>query len=185
MDMLENKINNSVIRLQKGDLTIMDIEAIVHYARRDLVLGAGFGSAIAARGGMVIQDELKPFGTLSVTDVVVTSAGQLNMEYIIHAVGPRFQEASTEDKLRLTVKNVLKAAEEKGIKQIAFPPLGTGFYGIPLDLCARVMFEVITDHVSKESSIEEIIICVLDNREFKTFQNIWESNKILGDHVYE
>jgi O-acetyl-ADP-ribose deacetylase (regulator of RNase III) len=183
--MIESKINNSVIRLQKDDLTAMDIEAIVHYARKDLALGAGFGSAIAARGGMGIQDELKPFGTLSVTDVVVTSAGQLNSEYIIHAVGPRFQEASTEDKLRLTVKNTLKAAEEKGIKRIAFPPLGVGFYGIPLDLCARVMLEVITDHASKNSSIEEIVICVLDNREFRAFQNAWESNKILGEHVYE
>ena len=183
--MLESKINHSVIRLQKDDLTAMDIEAIVHYARPDLVLGAGFGSAIAARGGMGIQDELKPFGTVSVTDVVVTSAGQLNSEYIIHAVGPRFQELSIEDKLRLTVKNTLKAAEEKGIKRIAFPPMGTGFYGIPLDLCAQVMFEVITEYVSKESSIEEIVICVLDNREFRVFQNEWESSKILGEHIYE
>lgn len=183
--MLESKINNSILRLEKGDQTAMDIEAIVFYARPDLVLGAGFGSAIAARGGMSIQDELKPYGTVSITEVVVTSAGQLNSEYIIHAVGPRFQEASTEDKLRLTVKNVLKAAEEEGIKRIAFPPIGTGFYGIPLDLCARVMFEVITDHVSKDSSIEEIVICVLDNREFRAFQKEWESSKILGDHVYE
>ena len=173
--MIESRIGNSILRLEKGDLTAMDIEAIVFYARPDLVLGAGFGSAIAARGGMSIQEELKSFGTISSGEAVITAAGELNSKFIIHAVGPRFQEENTEEKLAATMHNALKAAKEKGIRKIAFPPMGTGFYGVPLDLCARVMLEVIQKFISENPSLEEIVICLLDEREFKVFKENWET----------
>jgi O-acetyl-ADP-ribose deacetylase (regulator of RNase III) len=155
--MLENKINDTIIRLQKGDQTAMEIESIVHYASPDLVLGAGFGSAIAARGGMSIQEELKPFGTIATGEV-----------------GPRFQEEDTEQKLETTMQSALAAAKDKGILKVAFPPMGTGFYGISLDVCARVMLQSIKNHVSDGSSLNEIIICVLDDREYKAFQEEWK-----------
>jgi O-acetyl-ADP-ribose deacetylase (regulator of RNase III) len=139
-------------------------------------LGAGFGRAIAARGGMSIQEELKAYGRISTGEAVITSAGELNSKFIIHAVGPRFQEAETEQKLRMTMQSTLKVAKDKGIRKIAFPPMGTGFYGIPLDLCARVMLETIKKHLSEDSLLEEVVICVIDNREFNAFQSKWEIN---------
>ena len=172
--MLEHKINEAVIRLQKGDLTAMDIESIVHYARKDLVLGAGFGSAISARGGMSIQEELKQYGTIETGEAVITSAGELNSNYVIHAVGPRFQEDETEQKLEKTMHSALHIANEKGILKIAFPPMGAGFYGIPLDTCAQVMLQSIKNYISGGSSLKEVIICVLDEREFKAFQEEWK-----------
>ena len=141
--MLESKIKNSTLQLEVGDLTAMEIEAIVFYASHDLKLGSGFGSAIAARGGMKIQEELNPLAPISKGEAVVSDAGQLNSNFIIHAVGPRFQESDTEGKLRTTMENALKVAEEKGIKEIAFPPMGSGFYGIPLNTCSEVMIDVI------------------------------------------
>jgi O-acetyl-ADP-ribose deacetylase (regulator of RNase III) len=172
--MLESRIKDTILRLERGDLTAMDTEAIVFFARPDLVLGAGFGSAIAARGGMSIQDELKVFGTITTGEAVITSAGEMKSEYIIHAVGPQFQESGTEEKLRATVQSALRVAKDKGIKKIAFPPMGTGFYGIPLDMCARVMLDVIKEYVSSDTAFDEVVICVIDKREFKAFQSIWE-----------
>ena len=122
--MLEKKINEAAIRLEQGDLTAMEIESIVHYASPDLNLGSGFGSAIAARGGASIQEELKPFGTIDTGEAVVTSAGELNSEFIVHAVGPRFQEDETEQKLEKTMDNALMAAKDKGIAKIAFSANG-------------------------------------------------------------
>jgi len=172
--MLENKIIDTVVRLQKGDLTAMEIESIVHYASPDLILGSGFGSAIAARGGASIQEELKSFGTLAIGESIITSAGELNSRFIIHAVGPRFQENETEQKLEKTMHSALQAASEKGIAQIAFPPMGSGFYGTPLDTCARIMLKTFKKFVDGGSSIKEIVICVLDEREYKAFQKEWE-----------
>ncbi len=167
--MHEIRINNSVLRIEKGDLTMYDAEAIVFYARNDLMLGSGFGNAIAVRGGSAIQDELKKHSAKSTGEVVVTGGGMLKAKYIIHAVGPKFQEENTESGLKITIHNTLKAAEEKGIKKIAFPPMGTGFYGIPLDLSATLMLEVISDYLSGSTNIKEVCICVMDNRELNAF----------------
>jgi len=156
--------------LIKGDLTDLDVEAIVYYAEPDLVLGAGFGTAISVRGGPGIRKELEGLGPLKTGQVAVTAAGKLKAGWIFHAVGPRFQEAGTEEKLRLTIANVLREASSRGIRSLAFPPMGAGFYGIPLEMCARVMVENIRTHLAGETSLEKAIICVLDNREFHPFR---------------
>ena len=173
--MLEKKIKDATVRLEKGDLTAMEIEAIVFYASPDLQLGSGFGSAIAARGGPAIQEELNKTGNLPVGEAVITEAGRLNSDFIVHAVGPRFQEKDTEAKLRTTMQNAIDAANKKGIKKIAFPPMGRGFYGIPLDTCAKIMVEEINNKMANGSSLEEVVICVLDNREYKAFEAIWQA----------
>jgi O-acetyl-ADP-ribose deacetylase (regulator of RNase III) len=93
----------------------------------------------------------------------------LEADWIIHAVGPRFQEDSLEEKLRRTVESVLIEASKLNIKSIAFPPMGTGFYGIPLEMCARVLVETVRNFIRPDTSLEEVVICVLDNREEKPF----------------
>lgn len=172
--MVDTKNIASVIHLEKTDLTLMDIEAIVFYAQHNLVLGSGFGNAIAMRGGSSIQEELKTHGTISTGEAVITSAGELKSNYIIHAVGPRFRESDIEEKLIATVQSVLKIAEENKIREIGFPPMGTGFYGIPLELSARVMFEVIRKHLAGETVLEKVVICLIDQREYKAFQEVFE-----------
>ncbi len=167
----ELKVNNSFLRLIKADITDVEIESFVFYARHDLVLGAGYGTAISVRGGPSVQEQLKQFGTINTTDAVVTEAGEMKAKYIIHAVGPRFQEEDIEDKLRTTVLNSLKKAEEKGVKAVAFPAMGTGFYGVPLDLSARVTLGAIKEYLSGHTKIKDVVVCLLDNREYKPFQN--------------
>ncbi len=165
------QINHSSLRLIKGDITDLEIEAFVYYAQEDLALGSGFGNAISMRGGPSIQKELKEIGPKKTTEAVLSSAGDMKAEYIVHAVGPKFQEEDLEPKLKQTIINSLKLVDLKGIKKIAFPPMGTGFYGVPLDLSARLMFETITEYLSGDTDIDEVIICLLDNREFKPFQD--------------
>jgi O-acetyl-ADP-ribose deacetylase (regulator of RNase III) len=175
--MVDTKNITSIIHLEKGDLIMMDIEAIVYYAQHDLLLGAGFGNSITVRGGGSIQEELKKYGTISTGDAVLTIAGELKSKYIIHAVGPRFQETDMEKKLIITMQNVLRIAEENKIREIGFPPMGTGFYGIPLELSARVMFKTLKDHMTGNTILEKVVISVIDQREFKAFQNVLEPER--------
>jgi O-acetyl-ADP-ribose deacetylase (regulator of RNase III) len=165
------QINKGTLRLIKGDITDLEIESFVYYARHDLQLGAGYGNAISMRGGPSIQKELEQFGSLETTEAVVSQAGEMKAEYIIHAVGPRFQEEDLEDKLRRTVVNSLKKAEEKGIKAVALPPMGAGFYGVPLDVSARVTLGTIKEYLSGDSGLEDVAVCLLDNREYKPFKS--------------
>ncbi len=175
--MLETLNKKSVIHFEKGDIIMMDIEAIVYYAQHDLVLGSGFGNAITVCGGSSIQEELKTHGTISTGDAVITSAGELKSNYIIHAVGPRFRESDIKEKLITTMQSVLRIAEENKIREICFPPMGTGFYGIPLELSAHVMFDVLKEHLAGNTVLEKVVICLMDQREYNAFQKVWKEKE--------
>ena len=165
------RVNQTMIQLIKDDITDLEVDAFVFYAQSDLALGSGFGTAISVRGGPAIQQELEELAPVATGDAVVSSAANLKASHIIHAVGPKFQEEDTESKLRHTVVNSLKRAEEKGVRSLAFPAMGAGFYGVPPELCAKVMLDEITKFLQGSSVIKEIVICVLDTRQYTTFQN--------------
>ncbi|MBI4702301.1 MAG: macro domain-containing protein [Deltaproteobacteria bacterium] len=165
----EKKVKDGVIRVVKDDISAMDVEAFVFYAQDDLRLGAGYGNAIAVRGGPKIQEELKALGPCKVGDVVVTGAGKLKAKHILHAVGPKFQEEGTEKKLLLTMENILAQAEQRDIGQLAVPPLGCGFYGVPLDLCARVTLAAAKKHLEAGSKLREFLVVACDAREYRPF----------------
>ncbi|MFZ5980103.1 MAG: macro domain-containing protein [Candidatus Zixiibacteriota bacterium] len=164
------RVKDTVISLVKEDITDIEIESFVYYAQHNLALGSGFGTAISVRGGPSIQDELNEMGPLKTTEAVVSSAGNLKVKYIIHAVGPRFQEEEIENKLKVTIENILRLAESKGITSIALPPMGTGFYGIPLEVSAQVTLRTIIAYAENNTSIKDIKICLNDNRELIPFQ---------------
>lgn len=165
------QVGNSVLRLERQDITDFEVEAFVYYARPDLALGAGFGGAIAKRGGPAIKSELDAIGRLEVTEAAVTGAGKMKARYIVHAVGPAFQEENLESKLEATIVNALKCAEEKGIRRLAFPLMGAGFYGVPLPLSAATMVRTFREHLGRGSPIEEIIVCANDMREYRAFRD--------------
>ncbi len=172
---IEKKIKNTVIKVVREDLTLMEVDAIVFYAQHNLNLGSGVGNAISQRGGPKIQEELKKYGTIKTSDAVTTGAGELKAKHIIHAVGPRFQESDTEGKLHATMLNVFKQAQAHNVEKLALPPMGSGFYGVPLPLSAKVMLKVIKDQVAQGSPVKEIDICINDTREIKPFQTALES----------
>jgi len=163
-------IGGKVISLVKTDITDYDIECFVYYASSDLKLGAGFGGAIAVRGGPQIQKDLDKMAPVEPYRAVISDAGELKAKYIIHANGPKFQEEDMEEKIKTTIVNSLKLADEKGIKRIAFPPMGTGFYGVTLDQSARVTLHSIKEYLQGNTGIEEVTVCLNDNREFQPFK---------------
>ncbi len=168
--MVERKIGDKSLRLVREDITEMEVDAFVFDVTEDLKLGSGFGAAIQQRGGIVIQKELDEIGSCPTGEAVVTEAGILKADWIIHANGPKFREEDEEGKLRKTVQSALARAEEKGVKRLAFPPMGTGLYQVPLDLCSRVMVETITEHLANGSTLQEVLIAAPDNREFDPFK---------------
>lgn len=171
----ERTIGNSVIRVEKGDLTAMEgIDAFVFYARPDLQLGAGYGTAISSRGGQAVQNELDALieksGLVNTGDAVVTEAGRLKAKHIIHAVGPRFAEQDMEPKLRKTMQASLARAEEIGVEKLAFQPMGMNFYMVPVDMCVRVMFDEIKRHLDGETKLKEVSVITMDRTEYLPFE---------------
>lgn len=171
------EIQGKTVRLIRDDITELDVDAFVFYAQLDLTLGSGYGTAISVRGGATIQKELDELEPVGIGQAVITGAGKLKAEFIVHAVGPRFQEEDTEGKLRTTVLNSLKVANEKGVQRIALPAMGAGFYGVPLDTCARVMLQAIKSYLEGETGIQEVVVCVGDQRELAPFESQFASLK--------
>ncbi len=172
--MAEKQIGNKVLRLVRADITDMEVEAFVFDITEDVKLGSGFGGAIQQRGGIVIQKQLDEIGSCPTGEAVVTEAGILKADWIIHANGPKFREEDEEGKLRKTVESVLSRAEEKGVKRLAFPPMGTGLYQVPLDMCSRVMVDTISKHLANGGTLEEVLIVAPDDREFNPFKAMIE-----------
>jgi len=168
--MVERKFGNKQVRLTIDDITAMDVEAFVFDITENVKLGSGFGGAIQQRGGIVIQKELDKIGSCPTGTAVMTQAGILKAKHIIHVNGPKFREEDEEGKLRQATSAALRLAEEKGIRRLAFPPIGTGLYQVPLDLCARVMVETVKEHLQNKSGLEEVIFVAVDSREYGPFQ---------------
>jgi len=174
-DPIEKKVGNLAIKLQHGDLTALPVDAFVFYAREDLQLGSGYGTAIQGRGGASIQKELDAIGSIKMGEAVVTDAGAMSVNKIVHACGPKFQEPDIDKKLRECMKSSLRAAEKTGVKSLAFPPMGCGFYGVPLDLSADIMLDTIKDFAQDSNSLDEVIICVIDYRDYVPFKKKMDS----------
>lgn len=168
--MVEREIGGSKLRLIRGDITDLEVDAFVFDITEDVKLGAGYGGAIQQRGGIKIQKELDAIGRCPTGEAVVTDAGLLKARYIIHANGPKFREEDEEAKLRQTTLAALARAEERGVETLALPPIGTGLYQVPLDLCARVMVDTVCDHLRNGSGLKEVVFVAVDSREYRPLE---------------
>jgi len=164
------------IKLVQGDITETDVDAIVNAANNQLLLGAGVAGAIRRRGGPSIQKECDRIGPIPLGEAAITGAGDLQARYVIHAASMSLGSATTADSLRSSVKNSLLRADEKGLRSIAFPAIGTGVAGFPTDECARIMFEVVLEHlVSADTSLEEVTFVLFGDADYRTFQREFEA----------
>ena len=168
--MLEKKVNNSTVRLVRDDITDMEVEAFVFDITADVQLSAGYGGAITQRGGKVVQEELDAIGGCATGEGIITTAGKMKAKQNIHVNGPKYLESDTEGKVARATISALKLADKEGITEIALPPIGTGLYQVPLDLCARVMVETVADYLRGETSLNTVIFVGLDLREIEPLQ---------------
>jgi O-acetyl-ADP-ribose deacetylase (regulator of RNase III) len=129
------------IKIVKGDISSIEADALVNAANNHLWMGAGVAGALKRAGGQKIEDEAVKKGPIPVGDVVETTAGDLKAQYVIHAAVMGQDLRTDETKIRSATRNALKLAEDLGLKTIAFPALGTGVGGFPLEECAHVMLE--------------------------------------------
>ena len=173
------RVGRSIVELVKGDITELEVDAIVNAANSRLKMGGGVAGAILRKGGWSIQEECDKIGYCPVGGAVITGAGKLKAKYVIHAVGPRMGEGDEDRKLRNATLNSLKLAEKHGIKSIAFPAISTGIFGFPKDRCAKIMLRTTVDYLKAGSSIERVVFCLYDDETYQIFAE--ELNRIRNE----
>lgn len=166
---MDRKIKNCVIELIQGDITELSTDAIVNAANCQLVLGGGVAGAIRIKGGPKIQAECNEKSPINTGEAVITTGGDLNVQYVIHAVGPRQGQGQEDEKLKSAISNALKVADENGVKSIAFPAISTGIFGFPMDRCAEIMLSATIDHLRGRTSLERVIFCLFDEEACDVF----------------
>jgi O-acetyl-ADP-ribose deacetylase len=158
------------LRIVEGDITLLDVEAVVNAANKHLQLGGGVAGAIRRRGGPAIQEECDRLASIEVGEAVITGGGNLKAKYVIHAVGPVNGEGDEEAKLTRATINSLRIAAERRMASLAFPAISTGIYGFPLQECSRIMLRASLDFLKKNSFPREIVFCLYGAEAYEVFR---------------
>lgn len=170
------QIATTRVVLKKGDITKEQADAIVNAANPQLAGGGGVDGAIHKAGGPSIAAELKQIiakiKQCPVGDAVITGAGKLKAENIIHAVGPLWhggKKGEAED-LESAYYNSLFLAKEYGAKTIALPAISTGAYNYPLNLAAEVAIKTVKSFCDEHNCFEEIRFVLFTDEALQAFK---------------
>lgn len=160
------------IIVEQGDLTEMDVDAIVNAANNDLILGGGVAGAIRRKGGPSIQEECNKIGPIPIGEAAVTGGGNLKARYVIHAASMALKgPLTTSESLVESTKNSLLRADEKKLKTVAFPAIGTGVAGFPAGKCAELMINTALKHLkSGKSGLEKVYFVLFDKTTCEAFE---------------
>ncbi len=157
-----------------GDITKLEVDAIVNAANTRLVMGGGVAGAIKRAGGKEIEEEAVKQGPIKIGEAVATTAGRLKAKYVIHSPTMELDFKTDEQKIRLAMRGALKKADELGIESIAFPALGTGVGGFPKDRAARVMVEELKKHIDAGTGLKKVILADISEEQVEAFRRAIE-----------
>ena len=159
-----------IVEFRCGDITAADVDAVVNAANTDLLLGAGVAGAIRMAGGPAIQEECSRIGPVPLGEAAVTGGGKLRARYVIHAAGMHLGSGVSAESCRDATRNSLLRAREKHLASIAFPAIGTGFGGLDMATCARVMLRAVREN---PEAVERVVFVLFDEAARALFERTW------------
>ena len=162
-----------VIELVKGDITELDVCAVVNAANKELRGGSGVCGAIFNKAGWdKLQKECYEKGPIKTGEAILTSGYNLKAKYIIHAVGPIYSNDDIKDSKLLysAYYNSLRVAEENNLQSIAFPSISTGVYGYPIDKASLIALKAIKEFDYK--AIEKVVIVCYNEDVYDIYKKI-------------
>lgn len=155
--------------LWNGDICVLEVDAIVNPAGPTLWMSTGVGGALKRAGGDAIEFAAVRQGPVPVGSAVVTGAGTLAARAIIHAVSLDQQHRTSSEAIAEAVRSAMARAREIGVSSIAFPALGTGIGGFPLDEAASVTVRTVREELHADDSIEHVIFALRGAAPYEAF----------------
>ena len=167
----------SQIEVIKGDITKLTVDAIVNAANSSLLGGGGVDGAIHRAGGPAILEECKKIvarqGGCKTGEAVITTAGNLPANFVIHTVGPVWNGGNKKEgeKLAGCYKNSLELAVSNNCRTIAFPNISTGIYRFPKGLAAKIAVNTVADYLQQTSLPDKVLFVCFDQENFDLVQS--------------
>ena len=167
-----------MIELIKGDITKIQVDAIVNAANTSLLGGGGVDGAIHRAGGKAILEECQKIrakqGGCKVGEAVITTGGNLPVKYVIHTVGPVWQGGNNEEETLLATayRNSLRLAVQNKIHTIAFPNISTGIYGFPKDKAAKIAVNAVNSFLQSTDQVSKVVFVCFDDENYSLYRDI-------------
>lgn len=167
------------IELHRGDITAIEVDAIVNAANSSLLGGGGVDGTIHRKGGKQILDECMLIrqrqGGCKTGEAVYTSAGELPAQYVIHTVGPvwRGGKAGESQLLKSCYFQSMQIAKELKLKTISFPNISTGIYGYPKPEAAKVVWDLFIELKKQPSCIERALFVCFDEENYQIYSDLF------------
>lgn len=176
-DILKREYAKGNLVLNLGDITKIDVDAIVNAANETLLGGGGVDGAIHSAAGPELLEECKTLGGCKTGEAKITKGYNLLAKNIIHTVGPVYNSGENVEKLLSECyRNSLKLASENNIKSIAFPGISTGVYGYPKEEASKIAIESVLSFLKESPQEIKIIFVSFDEEAFNIYKNIFDEN---------
>jgi O-acetyl-ADP-ribose deacetylase (regulator of RNase III) len=162
------------IEVVRGDITKLNVDAIVNAANTTLLGGGGVDGAIHRAAGPRLLEECRTLGGCKTGEAKITRGYNLPCRFVIHAVGPVWRGGghSEEELLANAYRNSLRLAAQHGAKTMAFPCISTGAYGYPIESAARIAVREVKKFLGENPSLEKVVFVCFLQRDYEVYRRI-------------